>query len=112
MIINKIKFVNIIIIISIKEKYIFMKRDFKEQYNNTVAKFCKKKMYLNTNISIIDNKRIEVENCKRIMEYNDIYVKLKTSTLILEVWGKDIVLSDYNMDGIVIEGDISSVEFN
>ncbi len=88
-----------------------MKKNFQEEYNRTVAKFCKQKLYLNTHIAVTDNTKIEVENCKRILEYNDIYVKLKTSTLTLQVWGADIVISDYNMDGIVIEGKISSIEF-
>jgi sporulation protein YqfC len=88
-----------------------MKRKLKEEYNHIISEICREKMYLNTHICICDNKRIEVENCKRIMEYNDIYVKIKTSTLILQVWGENIVISDYNMDGIIIEGKISSIEF-
>jgi hypothetical protein len=48
----------------------FYERKLKEEYNHVIAGICREKMYLNTHICICDNKRIEVENCKRIMEYN------------------------------------------
>ena len=54
---------------------------------------------------------IEIENCKKVVEYNDIYLKILTSNMILEVWGSELSISDYNTDGIIIRGKISSVEF-
>ena len=62
-------------------------------------------------MNMTDNTRLEIENCRRIIEYNDIYIRLRTSTLTMQVWGKDLKISDYNTDGIVIEGTFSSVEF-
>lgn len=64
-------------------------------------------------ILICGNSYLEVENCKRIMEYNDIYLKVKTvSGLIIEIWGTGLKLSDYNTDGIAVRGKISSVELH
>ena len=71
----------------------------------------RKKLYLNTNLLITDNNLIEIENCKKVLEYNDIYLKLLTSNMILEIWGSNLNISDYNTDGIIINGKISSIEF-
>ncbi len=68
---------------------------------------------LSSQILICGNSYLEVENCKRIMEYNDIYLKVKAvSGLVIEVWGTDLRLSDYNTDGIAVRGRINSVELH
>lgn len=72
----------------------------------------KSKLYLNTNINITDNTRAEIENCRRIIEYNDIYVRLATSTVTVKIWGSGLRISDYNRAGVIVEGKISSVEFD
>lgn len=64
-------------------------------------------------ILICGDSYLEVENCRRIMEYNDIYLKVKTySGLVAEIWGSELMLSDYNTDGIAVRGKISSVELH
>lgn len=64
-------------------------------------------------IVICGNTYLEVENCRRIMEYNDIYLKVKTASgLIIEIWGANLRLSDYNTQGIAVRGKISSVELH
>lgn len=88
-----------------------MKASLKEKYNSLVSKYIKKKLYLNTYMNLTDNTHIEIENCQKILEYNDIYVKIKTSTLIISIWGQNIRISDYNTDGIIVDGKFSSVEF-
>lgn len=71
----------------------------------------KKAMYLETNITIIDDRRVEIENCKKITEYNDVCVRIKTSGRNVSVWGTALSMSDFKTGGLVIEGKISSVEF-
>lgn len=88
-----------------------MRLKLKEEYNNTVARLCKKQLYLNTYMNVTDNTRLEIENCKRIIEYNDIYIRLKTATVNLQIWGENLKISDYNTDGIVVEGKFSTFEF-
>ncbi len=47
------------------------------------------------------------------MEYNDIYLKVKTfSGMVIEIWGTGLMLSDYNTEGIAVRGHISSVELH
>lgn len=73
--------------------------------------FARRKLYLNTNLLITDNNLIEIENCKKVLEYNDIYLKVLTSNMILQIWGNGLNISDYNTDGIIVKGNISSIEF-
>lgn len=88
-----------------------MNGTLKEKYNSIISKYVKKKLYLNTYMNLTDNTHLEIENCQKILEYNDIYVKIRTSTLIISIWGQNIRISDYNTDGIIVDGKFSSVEF-
>lgn len=83
----------------------------KKIYGSLTARFVRKRLYLNTYMNLTDNTHLEIENCKRIIELNDVYVRLKTSTVTLQVWGEDLRISDYNTAGVVIDGKISSIEF-
>ena len=88
-----------------------MKNKLKDRYDSAVSRYVKKKLYLNTYINLSDNTHMEIENCKKILEYNDIYVKLKTSTLMISIWGQNINISDYNTDGLIVDGIFTSIEF-
>ncbi len=88
-----------------------MSDKIKNGYGRFISKLVRSKIYLNTYIALTDNTHMEIENCKKILEYNDVYVKLRTSTLIISIWGQDISISDYNTDGIVVNGKFESVEF-
>jgi len=67
----------------------------------------------NTQITVCGNSYMEIENCRRIMEYNDIYLKVRAvSGLVVEVWGANLRLSDYNTDGISVRGKIASIELH
>lgn len=83
----------------------------KKLCNTVTAKIIKKRLYLNTYMNFTDNTHLEIENCKRVIELNDIYVRLKTATVTISVWGANLSVSDYNTDGVVIDGIINSVEF-
>lgn len=68
--------------------------------------------YTGSQMVICGNTYIEIENCKRIMEYNDIYLKIRTAAgLVAEIWGTELEISDYNTTGIAVRGIINSVEF-
>lgn len=88
-----------------------MNSKLKHKYNAVVSRFVKKRFYLNTYMTLEDNTHMEIENCKKILEYNDVYIKIKTSTLIIGIWGQNLKISDYNTDGIIVDGKFSSVVF-
>jgi hypothetical protein len=78
---------------------------------SNITAFLQKKFYLNTHILLTDNNRLEIENVQKILEYNENLIKVRTSTLILSVWGDSLSADDYNMSGMVICGEITSIEF-
>lgn len=76
-----------------------------------LKKLTYKALYMNTNMMISDNEEIILENCKKILEYNDIYLKVKTSTIVFGVWGENLRIDDFNFNGLIIRGKIHSIEF-
>lgn len=83
----------------------------RRKYNSIVSKFIKEKLYFNTYMCLTDNTHMEIENCKRILEYSDVYVRIKTSTLIVSIYGNNLNISDYNTDGIIVNGKFNNIEF-
>lgn len=81
------------------------------KYNTIVSRFIKEKLYFNTYMTITDNTHIEIENCKKILDYSDVYLRIKTSTLTICIYGYNLNISNYNTDGIIVEGKINSIEF-
>ncbi len=75
-----------------------------------IADASRRALYYNTMMHISDNRRIEIENCKKIIEYNDICVRVKTTSCMVTVWGSGLVVDDFCTGGIIITGKISSIE--
>lgn len=81
--------------------------------NKLIGRFTKnarKALYYNTYIQMEDNNKVIVENCKHIIECNDIMVKLITYDYDITVWGTQLTVSGYNSQYIIINGKVSSVE--
>lgn len=69
--------------------------------------------YSGSQIVICGCSYLEIENCKRIMEINDIYLKIKTEDdIIIEIWGTDLRISDYSTNGIAVRGNLTSLELH
>lgn len=64
---------------------------------------------LNSYISIIDDNRVLIENCKAISECNDIMVRVSTKDNDVEIWGSELKVTNYTNTSMLIEGSISSV---
>lgn len=65
-----------------------------------------------TSLQIYDNRRIVLSRCRRIIEYNDIYLRVDAGSVIIDVWGCGLMVDDYGTEGIDVRGSISSVEFS
>lgn len=70
----------------------------------------KKFINMDTQIQITGNHEVLVEGCKKILEYNDVFIKVKTWDMIIQVWGSGLKVSDFNSNGIYVFGNIQSVE--
>ncbi len=75
-----------------------------------IEKKVRKALYYNTTIQIIDNDKAIVENCKHIIECNDIMVKLKTADYYIEIWGQNLTVNDFNTENVVVNGKIQKLE--
>ncbi|MBR3759406.1 MAG: YabP/YqfC family sporulation protein [Ruminococcus sp.] len=67
--------------------------------------------YLNPQIYFDCNRELLIENCKRIEEYNEIFMRLVSGTLYIQIWGNDLRAYDFKSKGLVVRGKISRVEF-
>ncbi len=66
-------------------------------------------VYLDTYLHLHGNQRLRVENCRRILEYNDVLVRLQTVDMIVEIWGSRLRVADYNDSSVIVTGKISSL---
>jgi sporulation protein YqfC len=71
-----------------------------------------KNVYSGTAIYLQGNTSMVVENCQKVVEYNDIYISLKAKGLKVYVWGKNLRMDSFGVDKVRIVGDIQSVEFS
>lgn len=66
-------------------------------------------MCLNSHITILDDNVAIIENCKQIIECNEILAKILTGKFEIEVWGTNLSLSNYCTQSVEVRGKISSV---
>ncbi len=69
-------------------------------------------IYPDTNIQLTNNKLLEIENCKRIIEYNDIHICVRTHVFEINIWGENLSADDYGGGGITVKGTIKSFEID
>lgn len=69
---------------------------------------------INTNepkITIGGFKKMLIENYKVILEYQDIYIRIKTYIGIVNITGFNLKLGEMTSDDIMVTGDIETVDF-
>ncbi len=67
--------------------------------------------YLNPQIYFDCNHELLIENCKRIEEYNEIFMRLVSGRLYIQIWGNGLRAYDFKSKGLIVRGKISRVEF-
>ncbi len=67
-------------------------------------------VYLETYLHLRGNHELQVENCMKILEYNDVLVRLQTRDMTLKIWGTQLRVFDYNDSSVIVRGTISAVE--
>lgn len=68
-------------------------------------------LYLNPGMHIESNRELIIENCRRIEEYNEIFMRLIAGQLCIHIWGSGLKAYDYKTKGLVVRGKISQIEF-
>lgn len=83
---------------------IILKRHWKHTVRSLV--------YLETYLNLCGNRELRVENCMKILEYNDVLVRLQTRDMVIEIWGTSLRVSDYNDSSVLVRGTISSLQLH
>ena len=76
-----------------------------------IADMARDELYLSPQIHFDCDRELLVENCRRIEEYNDVFISLVSGRLNIHIWGSGLKAYDFRTSGLVIRGRISQVEF-
>ncbi len=60
---------------------------------------------------VFSNKKIIIEGCKKIAEYQENYVKLKLKKGFFAIMGSDFLITVFDNEKVIIKGNIASIEF-
>ncbi len=76
----------------------------------TVIENGKRFVNMDSQIEITGNREVLVDGCRKILEYNDVFVKVRTWEMTVNIWGNNLSVSDFGSGAIYISGKIQSVE--
>ena len=76
-----------------------------------LAELTRETLYLDSGIHISDNKELILDNCRRIEEYNEVYMRLVAGGLYISIHGNGLRAFDFRTGGLVIRGYIEKIEF-
>ena len=65
---------------------------------------------IGSGIHIEDDRELIIENCRRIEEYDEVFMQLISGRLRVQIWGSSLRAFDYKTHGVVIRGKISRIE--
>ena len=64
-----------------------------------------------SHIEMFSNKKLILEGCKNILEYQDDFIKLKLKKGSVTICGSNFIISDFEMECVTVMGCVSSLEF-
>ncbi len=70
-----------------------------------------KEMLTGSNIQIFSNNEIIIDGCKKVVDFNNDYIKLKLSNGYLLIFGSKFIIQNFEEKNIDIVGVINSIEF-
>lgn len=62
-------------------------------------------------ICMTENRHMTVDGCNAIISYDENMIKLRLSSCFLTIIGTDFAVSSFSDDGVIIGGEIHSLEF-
>ena len=71
----------------------------------------RKAMCLDTDIHISGGREVIIDNCRRIEEYNEVFMRLSAGRLWINIRGSGLRAYDFRTGGLVIRGSIEHIEF-
>ncbi|HPY86174.1 YabP/YqfC family sporulation protein [Ruminococcus sp. XPD3002] len=67
-------------------------------------------LYLNSDMFLSSNRELVIENCQRIEEYNDVYIRIASGGLFIHIWGNSLRADGFRSGGLRVHGRISRLE--
>lgn len=67
-------------------------------------------MWLDSRLHLHSNRELRLENCRRVLEYHDVLVRLETRDLRVSVWGAGLRVSDYKDNSTLVRGRIDEIK--
>lgn len=67
--------------------------------------------FLATKLTILNFKKMLIENYKGILEYQDFFIRIKTTIGIININGYKLSLEEMTTDDIVVNGNIESIDY-
>ncbi len=87
------------------------KRNKKESTLNRILEIPQEISTNEPKITISGFKKMLIENYKVILEYQDIYIRIKTYIGIVNITGFNLKLGEMTDDDIIVTGNIETVDF-
>ena len=69
-------------------------------------------LFPHDHIQIMSNTDAFFNPCRRLLECSDMLIQLQTTKHTVSVWGKSLTATDFGNDGLHIEGEIATIEFD
>ncbi len=69
-------------------------------------------MLSSVHLEMKSNREVILEGCKSIEEYDENMIKVKVKKMTVIFFGRNLEIKCMNYDSLVIEGFITSIEFN
>ena len=88
-----------------------LRKNKKESRLNRILEVPKEISTNEPKITIAGFKKMLIENYKAILDYQDIYIRIKTYIGIVNINGFNLKLSEMTSGDIMISGDIETVDF-
>lgn len=76
-----------------------------------LSKRVREDLYLDTNIHISGNSELIIDCCERVAECNEVYMRLISGAMCINIRGSDLRAYDFQTGGLVIRGHIDQLEF-
>lgn len=71
----------------------------------------RKLTYRDSVVTVTAGKNVYLENCRRILEYNDIRIAAELTDSQIYIWGKDLRADCCSSDTLIVYGEIVSIEW-
>jgi len=71
----------------------------------------KSSFYKHSYIQMTDNKELIIDRCERVAAYDENIIKLDLLNNTLVIIGTEMTMRNFSTDGVIIKGNIHSIEF-